>query len=87
VAEFTYPWRELGAQEALILENELRLEVRNGHPLFAQPFKALARKDDSDEVLFAYTKKYAVVHLTYSGKGELSPDYPWTLQFNSLDDI
>jgi len=66
----------------------LQREVGPDHPLFGKPAKALARREDRDDVLFEISdgteRKYAVVHLTWSRRMEPSGEWPGTQFFDSL---
>jgi hypothetical protein len=90
---FIEPWHALDdshAAESDALVAELRQELTPLHPLFGQPFTAIARRQDCDDVLFRVgvaPHRYAVVHLTWTAKPERAPEFPWTEIFNSLDEF
>ena len=70
------------------LAQEPQREVGPLHPLFSKSAKAIALARDRDDVLFEIAHgsslRYAVVHLTWSGKAESSADFPGTQLFDSL---
>src|SRR5262245_54880147 len=71
------------------LENELAREVGRGHPLAGVKAVAVARRVDTDDVLFHLPDgpaPLAVVRLTWTGRRETSPDWPWTEFFASLEE-
>ena len=84
--ELLSPW--ITPSSANELASELEREVGPGHPLFRKEAKALALATDRDDVLFEIfdgsQRKYAVVHLTWSGKMERSARWPDTQFFDSL---
>jgi hypothetical protein len=67
---------------------ELTREVGPDHPLYSKPVKPLALASDRDDVLFEVTegtmRRYAVVHLTWSGRMERTSTWPETQFFDSL---
>jgi hypothetical protein len=88
--DYTVPWHALpddpSQRDGLLAD--LRRELVSSHPLFGLPAVAVARRQDCDDVLFQVgvpPYKYAVVHLTWSGKAEQAPDYPWTTIFDSFN--
>ncbi len=60
------------------------------HELYGLAVRALAVAIDQDDVLFEIDEtgkdRYAIVHLTWSGKTEPSPTFPGTQFFDSLAD-
>lgn len=90
--ESVSPWQALekGASSGLAFEEELQKELSPNHPLYGQIVVAIARHLGRDDVLFrveAKLKRYAVVHLTWSGKHEPWPTFPATKFFDSIDDF
>ena len=83
------PWYSLDdpSQEREGMERELARELTQGHELFGLPVRALARRQDCDDVLFALegSERVAVVHLTWS-PNEKAP-WPSTELFASLDEF
>ena len=66
----------------------MKREVKPGHPLYQVDVKAVAKRLDCDDVLyslFKHSSAFAVVHLTYA-ISEVSPKWPHTRLFNSLED-
>lgn len=87
VVELLHPWAPAGAAASDLL-GELTREVAPEHPLFSNRCRAVARRVDGDDVLFATSgidPRVYVVHLTWSGKRE-SPPLPTTIAFPSLGD-
>ena len=82
------PWQHPYSPEGLV--RELRREVLGrDHPLFSKSAKALAVAKDRDDVLFeiddGYSRKYAVVHLGWTGPFKPSSWLPQTKVFDSLE--
>ncbi|MFD2206997.1 hypothetical protein [Kiloniella antarctica] len=74
------------------LERQFRLELGSGHELFdtCQNYRAIAKREDCDDVLFFLpdaTKPYALVHLTWGSKFSDSPTWPQFIQFNDLQEF
>jgi hypothetical protein len=69
------PWKE--PQSPGGLELELQREAAPEHALHGKSAAALAVARDRDDVLFAVAKadslRYAIVHMTWSGKTEPCP--------------
>ncbi|MFN2613902.1 MAG: hypothetical protein ABR552_03675, partial [Actinomycetota bacterium] len=67
------------------LEAELVRELGRGHILFQRLAKALARRLDQDDVLYAVESpsEVAVVHLSYAAKPD-QPPWPSTTLFDNL---
>src|SRR5678815_2005737 len=68
--ELKAPWYT--PEDASDLERELAAELAPGHVLAAVKVKAIARRQDQDDVLFQLldgSARVAVVHLTYAGRG------------------
>lgn len=79
--QFNAPWHE---DDSETLATELRRETPPGHVLHGVPVRALARRRDCDDALFALedgTSRVAVVHLTYAA--EADPRWPDTEIFES----
>ena len=80
------PWAPIEHESvSQTLEKELQKELPEGHVLFGRPAKAIARRIDQDDVLFAVgnPSEIACVHLTYSSKRETAP-WPSTSLFDSI---
>jgi hypothetical protein len=82
------PWVRTGA-DAVNFENELRRELAPDHPLYGCSATAVARRVDTDDVLFELTgapSRFAVVHLTWSGRPEIDARWPSVEFFSDFDD-
>jgi hypothetical protein len=78
------PWSTDGLDDSLAAE--LTRELAHDHPLRGVRARAIARRHDRDDVLFAIEggpAPYAVVHLTGSGKAE-GPAWPSFEAYESL---
>jgi hypothetical protein len=86
--EWLEPWQRLeGPGDAFV--NELQKEVSPQHALHGVPVVAIARRMDCDDVLFATadrTMPLAVVHLTWSSRTEVDPQWPSTALYKSWGD-
>lgn len=70
---------------ALRLESELRREVSDRHSLSNRQAVAIARRSDTDDVLFLLDEdQVAEVHLTWSK--ENSAEFPWTTLCGRIQD-
>jgi hypothetical protein len=81
------PWAPVDKQRENLV-GELEREVNDRHVLWGRRMHALARRTDSDDVLFEIEGddiSYAVVHLTWSGKQETDPRWPHVQLFSSLE--
>lgn len=80
------PWRSLLSEdEAPFLEAQLQRELVDGHPLFGQTAKALARRDDLNDTLFGLSDgRSAIVHLTFS-KGPYTRLIPWAEVYADIE--
>ena len=82
------PWVPIPAATATAVERELPLELSARHSLQGIRCRALAMRQDCDDVLFATPdaeQPFAVVHLTWSGHPDQNEGWPWTIYFDSLD--
>jgi len=80
------PWRAVVSG----LEVELKNEVGEGHALYGQKAISVARRFDTDDVLFLlleHPSPLAVVHLTWTGRTEQNRNWPHTTFYASLDDF
>lgn len=85
--EYLLPWQE-SVSDPDAFQQELHRELAASHPLFGAEAVAVARRIDCDDVLFKLADgKYAVVHLTWSGKKESNSDYPATRIFDHWKDV
>jgi len=69
--EWLAPWHSIANDSSQIagMERELQRELTAVHPLYGLPVRALGRRQDCDDVLFALedgTGRVAVVHLTWT---------------------
>jgi hypothetical protein len=77
--QFQLPWVRVTAEEKPRLEAELIAERCLLHNLAAVDCCAIARRVDSDDVLFALSPNLcecAVIHLMWSVRVEMDPRYP-----------
>lgn len=77
----TWPphWESLEESVRIALEAELQKELQIGHSLYGVPVMAIGRRDNQDDVLFQVldgSGRVADIHLTFEGKGAVSP-CPW----------
>src|SRR5262249_45700708 len=88
VMNWLAPWHPIGdTTQVEGIQKELRRELSPGHPLYAIPTRAIARREDCDDVLFSTndgTGRVAVVHLTRTASEK--PPWPDTVVWNSLDE-
>jgi hypothetical protein len=87
--EFNTPWHPVEVERCVALERELELEVNSAHVLHGRKARALAMRQDCDDVLFELDggkAGYATVHLTWIMKKESTPEYPSTEVHASLED-
>lgn len=72
-------WRNLDDREAWQLRRQLLLELAEGHPLRGRPARAVARRDDCDDVAFQIEGSgLCIVHLAWAPA--LDPRWP-TFEF------
>src|SRR6185503_16100622 len=86
--EFLRPWAPVG-ENATRLQRELHDELGPHHILKGRDMRAVAERQDCDDVLFVSADEpptIAVVHLTYANRPEQDPLFPGTTFFNSIDD-
>jgi len=82
-----FPWIVVDADRAKTLELELLRELSPAHVLKGRRVKALAARDDRDDVLFEVEDNrvvLAVVHLTY--QGEANANWPKAILFSCWED-
>lgn len=71
-------------------KSELVKEINKEHILCGIEVKEIACREDCDDVLFLLldgSNRYAVVHLTWSGKSEDSKNYPKTRLYDTLEEV
>ena len=81
------PWRDPWAPTEPGLERQLAKELSFAHPLYGKPAVAVARRRDSDDVLFqlsAGPARYAEVHLTWSHAPDGRGRYPLFRLYDEL---
>ena len=82
LSELKPPWVAIEGDSSGLL-SELRKEVTRGHVLFGKTnIRAIAKREDRDDVLFALDDVLAVVHLTWAGRQE-NPQWPHTSLYGS----
>jgi hypothetical protein len=72
------------------LEHELAREVGPRHVLYGRTAFAVARRVDTDDVLFLLTEEptiLVVVHLTWTRRQELSSAYPQVELYSSVEEF
>jgi hypothetical protein len=81
------PWQPIETpSEADALRAELNRELPPSHPLSGLPLRAIGRRRDGDDVLFAIedgSGRVASVHLTWRAAQEVLP-WPSTTLFEDL---
>ena len=83
--ELLEPWQAIAEEQRVPLEDELAREVSADHLLAGKSVRAVARRQDCDDVLFEVSGiGYVVVHLTWSQRRETSSHWPKTETFESL---
>jgi hypothetical protein len=81
------PWYLLDAESASATERELARELGRDHQLYGKRVRAVARRQDCDDVLFELPDSgcCAVVHLTWTkSPPERNPSWPGTAVYASL---
>ncbi|NFG42065.1 hypothetical protein FC789_12880 [Clostridium botulinum] len=71
-------------------KSELIKEVNKNHILYGIEVKEIARREDCDDILFLLldgSDRYAIVHLTWSGKREDIKNYPRTRLYNNIEEL
>lgn len=86
--EWRSRWYPIAGDSAQVeaMEHELRRELADGHPLFGLPVRAVSRRQDCDDVLFAIedgSGRVAVVHLTWTRRPPDRPPWPVTNMYPS----
>jgi hypothetical protein len=81
------PWHAVTAERRAQLDAEVARELAPGHVLTGKTLTAVAARSDQDDVLFEVEGVgYAVVHLTWSGRRETSPQWPRAEVFTSIEE-
>lgn len=85
--EWIDPWSAI-EDGGISLVVELKRELSPQHVLFGRDAVAIARRSDCDDVLFKMEDgSFAVVHLTWSGKQDQYPNFPWTTIHKTMEDF
>lgn len=81
------PWAGVG-DVADSLDAELAKELSSRHSLRGATVRAIGKRTDCDDVLFAIKggNRLAVVHLTWSGQAESDDNYPATVMYHGWQD-
>lgn len=81
------PWHAIDDEMvAATLARQLSIEASRHHRLFGKRVHLLARRADTDDVLFALDDgRVAEVHLTWRQTAEPDPRWPATAIFDSLE--
>jgi hypothetical protein len=72
------------------VEKEIALELGPGHVLAGKECLAFARYQDSDDFLVYVndgTERFASVYLEFSAKPLTSSNFPYTVFYDSLDEL
>ena len=86
------PWWDLRSpdkpeqQEIQAVTNELLREASPSHPLYGMAFTVIGRSEARDDVLLKVDDRWALVHLTWSGKSEVPP-WPTCVFFDSASNL
>lgn len=82
------PWHSVDAERATGLVREFEREVGPMHVLHGKKVRAIAARQDCDDVLFAIegAQTCAVVHLTWIMKTETNPNFPSTEVFPTIEE-
>src|SRR5262245_18239542 len=85
--EWLSPWYPVASPDICAgLEAQLRREISSRHVLHGQSVHLIARRDDTDDALFALADgRVAEVHLTWKNGREEDPRWPATGIYPSLD--
>jgi hypothetical protein len=84
---YVEPWRPVTVDWGAHVEAELARELHPTHILAGHALKVIASRCDRDDVLCQVdSDRYAVVHVTWSGRQEPPPHWPSTELFSSYED-
>jgi len=83
------PWIPVSERGREAYDYELRMEVRLDHPLYGVKARAIARTCHTDDILYQLKDHpiaaFAVVHLTFRGRLESSPQWPTVILYRDLE--
>jgi hypothetical protein len=82
------PW-ESASDNKLNIENELQKELCEKHILFGVKAETIGKRVDRDDYLFFlpdYAYRFAVVHLTWSGRTEKDEHWPSTRVYSDFEE-
>jgi hypothetical protein len=84
-------WYPTAPERARMFLDELRRELRRGHRLRGATVEVFADRDGaSDDVLFRlvdHPDRFAIVHLTWRRRPEISPEWPRILFEGTFDEF
>jgi hypothetical protein len=87
-SRLTEPWYLIDAQpERSAMEQQLRRELTPGHLLHGERFRAVGRRQDRDDVLFALDSGWAIVHLCWTSGPSADPRWPKSWVFSGFDEL
>jgi hypothetical protein len=72
-------WRRLGPEEAAGRLRVLKGEMSAHHPLSGVDLEATAARTSNDDVLYRHVSdpaRLTIVHLTWTGRRQTTPDFP-----------
>lgn len=81
------PWYPIESEtEQHSIQIELIKEISPAHPLWGTNPVAIGRNQGCDDVLLIINEsRFAIVHLTWTGKCDQYPDkFPWTTIFDDI---
>jgi hypothetical protein len=86
--EWLDPWNRVSDPGVRAgLEEQLHVEISKRHVLFDEMTRLVARRDDTDDALFALPNgRVAEFHLTWSKRTEQDSRWPVTAIFNSMEE-
>lgn len=76
------PWNEIAEDQVDFFQTELLKEISSSHYLFGLQMRPIGRSLAADDILvLVNNSKYAVVHLTWAGKGDKA--WPKVIYYDS----
>jgi hypothetical protein len=87
--EWLIPWHPVVSEDdERGLVAVLRRELGQAHVLYRESVRAIARRQDNDDVLFELTDgRVAVVHLTWSESPSPFANFPWTTLYATIEEF